>query len=75
MHGIPTRFMAKGKIGQARRHYAKALGYSMSDHGIVRAQKVGGANIVRGTANVAPATCEADIFAALGLEYVPPSKR
>ena len=44
------------------RHYAKVRGYSLSDHGIVSSTKQGSNNIVRGTQNLAPATCEADIF-------------
>ena len=57
------------------RHYAKARGYSLSDHGIVRATKLDGKNVVRGTVNLVPATTEEDIFAALGLEYVEPHMR
>ena len=57
------------------RHYAKARGYSLSDHGIVNATKVGKDNIVRGTKNLFEALTEQDIFAALGLEYVEPTMR
>ena len=57
------------------RHYAKARGYSLSDHGIVHATKLDGKNIVRGTVNLFPARTEQDIFHALGLDYVEPTKR
>jgi DNA polymerase/3'-5' exonuclease PolX len=57
------------------RHYAKARGYSLSDHGIVHATKVGSQNIVRGTENLFPAESEQQIFEKLGLEYVMPEMR
>ena len=59
------------------RHYAKAKGYSLSDHGLVAAVKMPGTkdNMVRGTKNLVNAATEADIFAALGLEFVEPSDR
>ena len=57
------------------RHYAKQRGYSLSDHGIVSATKVGNKNIVRGTKNLFEATTEEDIFKAMGLDYVPPTMR
>ena len=68
-------FTGSDHFNRSMRHYAKARGYSLSDHGIVSSTKQGSNNIVRGTQNLAPATCEADIFEWLGLEYVPPEKR
>ena len=47
-----------------------------SDHGIVHCQRISGAEDVRGTTNLFPqARTEADVFAALGLEYVAPARR
>ena len=68
-------FTGSDHFNRSMRHYAKARGYSLSDHGIVNATKVGGNNVVRGTKNLFPAPDEESIFAALSLEYVPPEKR
>ena len=69
-------FTGSDHFNRSMRHYAKARGYSLSDHGIVAAVKSGAHNIVRGTQNLAPqARTEADIFAALGLQYVEPADR
>ena len=59
------------------RHYAKTLGYSLSDHGIVHAVKMAGGkdNCVRGTKNLFEARTEQEIFEKLGLQYVEPSQR
>ena len=51
------------------RHYAKQRGYSLSDHGLVRAHRAGqGATKteVRGTTNLVHAETEYEIFEALG---------
>ena len=68
-------FTGSDHFNRSMRHYAKARGYSLSDHGIVRAVKLNGNNVVRGTVNLVPATTEEDVFAALGLEYVEPHLR
>ena len=57
---------------------AKQRGYSLSDHGLVRAHRAGqGATKteVRGTTNLVHAETEYEIFEALGLEYKPPTQR
>ena len=57
-------------------HYLlQAKGYSLSDHGLVRAHKVGANNVVRGLQNLVPTRTEQDIFAALGLEFKEPIDR
>ena len=63
--------------GQNRsmRHFCKAKGYSLSDHGLVKAVKVGSNNVVRGTINEVPARTEQDIFTALGLQFKEPHER
>ena len=53
----------------------KHRGYSLSDHGLVRAQKVGANNVVRGLVNLVPAQTEQQIFAALGLDWKEPVDR
>ena len=68
-------FTGSDHFNRSMRHYAKARGYSLSDHGIVHATKVDGHHVVRGTRNLFPAKCEADIFAALGLDFVEPHAR
>ena len=70
-------FTGSDHFNRSMRHYAKARGYSLSDHGIVHCQRLGGgAEDVRGTRNIFPdAKCEADVFAALGLQYVEPTLR
>lgn len=69
-------FTGSDHFNRSMRHYAKQRGYSLSDHGIVHSVKgYGGDNIVRGITNLFPARCEADIFAALSLHYVGPTKR
>lgn len=68
-------FTGSDHFNRSMRALAKAKGYSLSDHGLVRAQKVASQNIVRGTTNLAPAECERDIFAHLGLEYREPWDR
>ena len=53
----------------------KHRGYSLSDHGLVRAQKMGANNVVRGLVNLVPAQTEQEIFAALGLDWKEPVDR
>ena len=53
----------------------KHRGYSLSDHGLVRAQKMGANNVVRGLVNLVPAQTEQQIFAALGLDWKEPVDR
>lgn len=68
-------FTGSAHFNRSMRHYAKAKGYSLSDHGLVHAVKVGANNVVRGTENLVPAATEEEIFAALGLEYIAPTDR
>jgi DNA polymerase/3'-5' exonuclease PolX len=69
-------FTGSDHFNRSMRHYAKARGYSLSDHGIVPTLKVGQQNVLRGTANLAPhARTEQDIFAYLGLNYHEPTDR
>ena len=70
-------FTGSDHFNRSMRHYAKALGYSLSDHGIVAAVKMPGTkdNGVRGTTNLFHAVTEADIFHKLGLQYIEPSQR
>ncbi|KAL1529684.1 hypothetical protein AB1Y20_000623 [Prymnesium parvum] len=68
-------FTGSDHFNRSMRHYAKALGYSLSDHGLVKAVKAGANNVVRGTLNLVPAVEERQIFDALGLEYKEPSDR
>ena len=72
---MPLAPQGSDHFNRSMRHYAKARGYSLSDHGIVSATKLGSNNIVRGTINLFPAESEEDIFHALGLEYVGPTER
>ena len=48
-------FTGSDHFNRSMRHFAKALGYSLSDHGVVRAVKCGANNVVRGTTNLVPA--------------------
>lgn len=70
-------FTGSDHFNRSMRHYAKSLGYSLSDHGIVHAIKMAGTkdNCVRGTMNLFEAKTEEEIFAKLGLEYVEPTQR
>ena len=70
-------FTGSDHFNRSMRHYAKTLGYSLSDHGIVHVVKAPGSkqNLLRGTRNLVPAKTEADIFAALGLQFVEPALR
>ena len=68
-------FTGSDHFNRSMRHFAKQRGYSLSDHGLVAATKVGSQNVVRGTVNLYEAADEAGIFAALGLEYVDPTMR
>ena len=65
-------------FNRSMRYYAKQRGYSLSDHGLVRAHRAGqGATKteVRGTTNLVHAETEYEIFEALGLEYKSPTQR
>ncbi len=68
-------FTGSDHFNRSMRHYAKSLGYSLSDHGLVHATKRGAHNIVRGVHNLVPAESEEEIFDALGLPYRAPSER
>lgn len=70
-------FTGSDHFNRSMRHYAKTLGYSLSDHGIVHAVKMAGGkdNCVRGTKNLFEARTEQEIFEKLGLQYVEPSQR
>ena len=71
-------FTGSDHFNRSMRHYAKQRGYSLSDHGLVRAHRAGqGATKteVRGTTNLVHAETEYEIFEALGLEYKPPTQR
>ena len=68
-------FTGSDHFNRSMRHFAKAKGYSLSDHGLVRAHKVGVNNVVRGLVNLVPAKTEQDIFKALGLDFKEPIDR
>ena len=51
------------------------MGYSLSDHGLVKSAMQGRVTVARGTLNLVNARTEADVFDALGLPYVPPQAR
>jgi len=68
-------FTGSDHFNRSMRHYAKAMGYSLSDHGLVRAHKVGANNVVRGLLNLRPVQTEQEIFAALGLDWREPVDR
>jgi DNA polymerase lambda len=68
-------FTGSDHFNRSMRDYAKKRGYSLSDHGVVHATKVGNKNVVRGTVNLVEATTEEQIFEALGLTYVQPTER
>lgn len=70
-------FTGSDHFNRSMRHFAKQKGYTLSDRGIMlkapaHARSPGGLGNERGLVN---ARDEADIFAALGLEYVPPTER
>ena len=68
-------FTGSDHFNRSMRAYAKNKGYSLSDHGLVVAQKVGANNVVRGLLNLRPAQTEQEIFAALGLDWREPIDR
>ena len=68
-------FTGSDHFNRSMRAYAKNKGYSLSDHGLVVAQKVGGNNVVRGLLNLRPVQTEQEIFAALGLDWREPIDR
>ena len=68
-------FTGSDHFNRSMRHFAKAKGYSLSDHGIVRAHKQGSNNVVRGVVNLVKANTEQDIFRALGLLFREPGDR
>ena len=68
-------FTGSDHFNRSMRYFAKAKGYSLSDHGIVRAHKQGSNNVVRGVVNLVKANTEQDIFRALGLLFREPADR
>ena len=68
-------FTGSDHFNRSMRHLCSQKGYSLSDHGLVHTAKLGRATYARGTTNLVAASDEADIFAALGLEYVAPVDR
>ena len=69
-------FTGSDHFNRSMRHYASKLGYSLSDHGLVRAHRPEGAKeSYRGTTNQRHAETERDVFVALGLPYVEPVDR
>jgi len=68
-------FTGSDHFNRSMRAYAKNKGYSLSDHGLVMAHKVGANNVVRGLLNLRPAQTEQEIFAALGLDWREPIDR
>ena len=64
-------FTGSDTFNVAMRSWALELGWSLNEHGFTRV----GAGAGAGTAAAPPITTEEEIFAFLGLQYVPPTER
>ena len=67
-------FTGNAHFNRSMRYYAKRRGWSLSDKGLVNAVRGPNGESIKATDGV-KADSEADIFAAMGLDYVPPDKR
>ncbi len=70
-------FTSSAYFNRSLRSLVKAMGYSLSEHGLTTAvaDRPPGAPRPADFANLVPATSEQDIFAALGLTWKPPEQR
>ena len=70
-------FTGSAYFNRSLRSLVKTMGYSLSEHGLTAAVADRPPGPLRPIdfLNLVPATTEQDIFAALGLDWVPPEKR
>eukprot|EP00397_Hematodinium_sp_SG-2012_P027503 GEMP01028902.1.p1 GENE.GEMP01028902.1~~GEMP01028902.1.p1 ORF type:complete len:661 (-),score=138.47 GEMP01028902.1:271-2253(-) len=68
-------FTGNGHFNRSMRLFAQKLGYSLSDHGLCAVHRDAKTKTKIAMAKSVPAQTEEDVFAHLGLKYMPPEQR
>merc|ERR1712190_269518 len=66
-------FTGSGHFNRSMRLFARRMGYTLSDHGLCECRRFRNERVWLGPS--VDCRNEQDIFSALGLEYVPPTRR